>query len=258
MLFLGIVLFFIIPSLSSSAQGRAQRDEAYMLTHRQFQFEVECPVYRSTLSGEQTDSQYLVAPAGSRFTLVEWKEEYGIIRFMLPPERRSVRSRLPSEEEDPFSSRYFRVYKQPFLFKARPLFRSRYALSLGNIISPVKIRIQPFDFSRDLMIGSTVGLRYQAPTSKGLSCNVLLGIGLSQNTIDSASTRGALKGVSDVLTFTPSIGFVVEFGQAQLGLFSGWDVMSRNNDYQRTWIYSRQPWIAFGIGYSIFSFQGKE
>ena len=253
-----IVLFFLILSLSLSAQGKGQPDESEMLRHREFQFVVECPVYPSSLSGDATDTIVLVAPSGSRFILIDWLNERAVIRFILTPGQHRLSKNLSPLDEEPGNYRYFIISKSHFLFKARPLSRSRYALSLGNIISPLKIRLYPFDFSRDLMIGSTIGLRYQPSASRALSCNLLLGLGLSQNSIDSSTTNGRLRIPTDVLTFTPSLGCVVEFGQAQLGLFTGWDVMAQNTPYRKEWIYSRQPWLALGVGYAIFSFQGKD
>jgi hypothetical protein len=253
-----IVLFFLILSLSSPAQGKGQPDEAEMLRHREFQFVVECPVYSSSLSGEATDTSLLIAPSGSRFILIDWLNERAVIRFILRAGHHRLSKNLSPLDEEPDSYRYFTISQSHFLFKARPLSQSRYALSLGNIISPLKIRLLPFDFSRDLMIGSTIGLRYQPSATRTLSCNLLLGLGLSQNSIDSFSTNGKVRNPADVLTFTPSLGCVVEFGQAQLGLFTGWDVMAHNNSFRKEWIYSRQPWLGLGVGYAIFSFQGKD
>jgi hypothetical protein len=96
------------------------------------------------------------------------------------------------------------------------------------------------------------------PKKQNAAVDGLLGIGVSSLTVDSTSSKGKTQQPVDLLAFSTSLGIVVEFGNAQVGAFLGFDFISNKNQNEYNWIYRNKPWISFGLGYSIFSFNIKK
>jgi hypothetical protein len=78
-------------------------------------------------------------------------------------------------------------------------------------------------------------------------------MGVSSVSLDSFYTAGKIRNRQEALAFTPSIGLMIEFGNAQVGVFTGIDMLSSNNSNFDSYIYKNKPWISIGLGYSIFS-----
>ena len=97
------------------------------------------------------------------------------------------------------------------------------------MITPIKLRFGPFDFSKDFTVGSTFGVRYTKSDFASVSFSGLLGIGVSGVTLDSFSTNGKVRNSQETLAFTPSLGVMLEFGNAQVGVFTGIDMLSGSN-----------------------------
>jgi hypothetical protein len=76
--------------------------------------------------------------------------------------------------------------------------------------------------------------------------------------LDSFSTSGKIRNRQEALAFTPSMGVMIEFGNAQVGIFTGIDMLSSSNSSFDTYIYKNKPWISIGLGYSIFSASSKK
>jgi hypothetical protein len=51
---------------------------------------------------------------------------------------------------------------------------------------------------------------------------------------------------------------MIEFSNAQVGIFTGIDMLSSNNSNFDSYIYKNKPWISIGLGYSIFSASSKK
>lgn len=58
--------------------------------------------------------------------------------------------------------------------------------------------------------------------------------------------------------FTPALGCVFEFNQAQIGAFVGLDLLGRG--INRHWIYQKNfsPWFSFGIGVGFQIFKSQQ
>ena len=222
-----------------------------------YEFIIECPLRKCDIIGNTLDSTIYIAPPKSKFTLIELKQDICIIRFtLLNVSKKFNQSNLPVEDFSTYT--YFFISKAQLDFKARPITRSNLDLVVGNVITPVKLRFTPFDFTKDITLGSTFGVKYSFAKKQNAAVDGLLGIGVSSLTIDSTSSNGKTQQPVDLLAFSTSLGIVIEFGNAQVGAFLGFDFISNKNQNEYRWIYRNKPWISFGLGYSIFSFNIKK
>lgn len=217
---------------------------------KDYYFEVECPVFACEINGTEIDSSFLVAPSNSKFKLIEMHESYCIIRFYIFDKKLREKYNFVDAQFEHY--KYFVITRAQFDFKAKPLVRKRIDFSFGNVVAPMKIRTNPSHFSKDFMLGPTFGVKYENAKQKELTINFLLGAGLSAVTIDSLTTDGRFPSSLESLAFTPSIGMVVQFGTAQVGLFAGLDIAGEQS-ITKNWIYDQKIWLALGFGYAIFS-----
>ncbi len=227
--------------------------------NRYYEFLVECPIFKCSITGKIIDTALLVAPPNSKFVLVDIKQDQCIIRFTMFSNNKKTNSKKPySSIEDYTSYTYFTITKAQLDFKAVLIKKSEWDLVVGTIITPIKLRFSPFDFSKDISVGSTFGIKYNLNQDKQSAIAFLIGTGISSVTADSFSTKGRTQKNVDLLAFTPSLGAVIEMGNAQIGVFLGFDFISHVNQLKYEWIYQGEPWISFGIGYSMFSFNLKK
>jgi hypothetical protein len=242
--------FFVLGLWIVSLPFEAQNSVANF--YKKYEFLLECPMFRCDIEGKKLDTNRLIAPIGSKFLLIEIKKDLCIIRFLLPSKKNRKR-RLYLKDDDIEQYKYFLITKAQLDFKAMPANTQRYAFTLGSVITPLKLRIDPFDFSKDFTMGTTFGIRYTKSDYAPVSFSALLGMGVSSVSLDSFSTSGKIRNRQEALAFTPSMGVMIEFGNAQVGIFTGIDMLSSNNSNFDSYIYKNKPWISIGLGYSIFS-----
>ncbi len=101
-----------------------------------------------------------------------------------------------------------------------------------------------FDFSKDISVGSTFGVKYTLNQDKQAALDFLMGVGVSSVTLDSFSTCFKTIKPQDLLAFTPSLGAVIEMGNAQVGIFVWFDFISNVNEIKYGWIYQDKPWVS--------------
>ena len=248
-----ILLVLVLLTTALFSQTEADKNSAA----KYFQFLIECPMYKCDINGKINDSTLLIAPPNAKFVLVEQHDTYCIIRFTLLPTSKKIKTGF-YVTTDFTTYTYFLITKAQLDFKAEKIQRSDLQLLVGNIFTPIKLRFKPFDFSKDISVGTTFGLKYAVHEKQNTAIDALMGIGISSIVIDSFSTRQSMMATNDLLSFTLSCGMVLEFGNALIGIFSGLDFISNANQQQYEWIYKNKPWISFGIGYSLFSFNLKK
>lgn len=230
--------------------GQQTKTVPLLTETRQYQFKVECPIYKSDIIASKIDNNYLIAPKGARFYLIDYVREYAVIRFVL-----FKSTKLIDEfdlEEDYTKYKYFVITKAQLDFNTRPIYGNDISLSVGSVLIPIKLRTSPFYFSKDFSLGSTIGLRFLIQPRTNIYFNTLLGMGVSSITLDSATTSGRILKTAEVLAFTPSFGGVLEFGNAQVGFFTGLDILPSLNPETEDWIYKNKLWLSFGIGFSLY------
>jgi hypothetical protein len=213
-----------------------------------YYFTLECPVFSCDILGNIIDSNYIVAPRNASFILIDEVGDNYIIRFNLMEKK--LRQTFNFIDSDMSYYRYFLISKAQFDFKSSAKNSRNASFTVGNVIAPIKIRSNPFAFSKDVMLGPTFGLKIQNQ-ERNLSSNFLTGIGISYITLDSITTYGVVKNNVEIISFSPSIGILMQFGNAQIGLFGGFDILQAN--VVEKWQYRNKPWFSFGIGYELFS-----
>lgn len=236
----------------TAIHGMAQPAE-----ERWFRFDVEAPLQPCDLTGKVTSDEVLIAPQDSKFILVDKRRDTCIIRFVLNGPSRQYRF-LSSSVADFTRYHYFCMPSAQLEYKAHAVRRADWGVVVGQMLTPVKLRFQPFDFTKDISLGTTVGVRGLTGSTRQTAVAGLAGIGISGLTIDSAASNGAITTPAEVLAFTLSTGLVFEFGHAQLGCFTGFDFLTAGAQRQYHWRYRHQPWLSFGVGYALYSYQPKK
>jgi hypothetical protein len=156
------------------------------------------------------------------------------------------------------------------------------AIEFGAVTIPLKCRFGDTktikgkevkvenEFSADANIGLFGGykfaryrVRYEGGSLRDLSnygCTVGPFLNLASTTIDSAGTvfsDAPLKKDEKVsiATISPGVGVMATIYNVQLGVFVGWDYGFGSNG--KKWNFNGQPWLGFGLGYSLSSFWKK-
>lgn len=246
------LVFLLLLLFSKHSFGQIINDK-----NRLYEFIVECPIFKCNILGKTIDSTLLIAPPKSKFILVDMKQDICIIRFTVLSKKKSIRYKSLSLEDYTTYS-YYSITKAQLDFKANIIKRSDLDLVVGTVITPIKLRNNPFDFSKDITIGTTFGVKYTLNQDKQAAVDCLIGVGISSVSLDSFATHGRTMDNIDLLAFTSSIGVVLELGNAQIGVFLGIDFISNENQIKYDWIYQGKPWVSFGIGFSMFSFNLKK
>ena len=244
-----LLLFFLI---ATKGFNQTTNDK-----NRLYEFLVECPIYKCNIIGKIIDTTLLIAPPKSKFMLVDMKQDQCIIRFTVLNKKKSLSNKSFSLE-DYTTYTYYSITKAQLDFKASTVKKSDIDLVVGTVITPIKLRYNPFDFSKDISIGTTFGVKYTLNQEKQAAVDCLIGVGISSVSVDSFATHGRTIKNVDLLAFTSSIGIVLELGNAQVGVFLGFDFISNENKIKYDWIYQGKPWVSFGIGFSMFSFNLKK
>lgn len=157
------------------------------------------------------------------------------------------------------NSRYYAIRWSELQTRAQPYAKNSSA-TLGSVAVPLKFRFgngreRAFDFSKDVAIGTSFGYRQGLSVFQPRYINYLLNIGVSSVTADPFTTSNAVRTNTDVAAFTPAIGLLLELNDVQIGLFSGMDYVAK--ELGRNWIHQGRPWLSFGIGYRLLTWNSS-
>ncbi len=162
-------------------------------------------------------------------------------------------------------SRCRRRYATTFISRKAP--RSTWlagtSITGGVVLMPFKLRPAVtnngvktgFDFSKDLQLGISGGIRQKLTHYNPFFLNVLLNVGISSVMKDSFNTGGQTRQPTDVAAFTYAIGIVFDFAKIQFGVFAGRDRLSARD--VGGWVYQNKTWWSVGFGYTLFSVSTK-
>ena len=216
---------------------------------------VETPVYRCDLIGRQLDSMYYIGPQNAVFALVGSAGTDYIVRFWEWADDPTNNRALVFADSTQREYRYFRMPTDDFAIKTRPRRSRAVGFTLGNTVLPFRIRSNPYELAGEFSFGTTFGVTFPLSDYRDLDLSVVGGLHLTQITLDSLDTRGAIRtgGGDQEPALSPLFGAVLEVSNVQVGLFVGWDLLNRPDS--EVWIYQGKPWISVGIGAAIFSRQ---
>jgi hypothetical protein len=219
-----------------------------------YKFIIEIPLYECDILGQINESEkLLVAEPLSVFTIVGTKNEDSvIIRFWTWKNNPALNSILCYADSLCIRRKYFLVAAKDVSEKAISRYEQKAFFTAGSVLIPVKLRLQKFDFSKDITLGPVAGVKMRLSNYSNNFISMVCGLGVTSITLDERSTNGVVEESLDVPALTPSVGVVFDFfNSAQAGLFCGWDFISNNEEYHL--IYYKKPWISFGLGFSILS-----
>lgn len=176
-------------------------------------------------------------------------------------------SKQPRTVEEPGDAVFFYITKAVFdkVVEEAPRKEPKRSFVTGALTIPVKMRpggsatddegnkIRPFDFSGEVNVGLTIGLRMKV---KGTNDKVFVipsvGLNLTSVSIDESTVRnGLITSKTNASSVTPFTGLILEYDGFQLALMTGWDHLAGRTG--ENWIYQGKPWYGLGIGYNIFN-----
>jgi|GEM_PF-5990835 len=176
------------------------------------------------------------------------------------PEAALRNSQLPRDPVAPAEETlFFAVPTDELLRNAVPWqgLSWRPQVAAGTVILPVKMRLAPFDFSRDFALGLTVGARWRISRYQPHYVNALFAFNANIVTIDSLSTGGRTRRATDLGALGTAVGAVLDFNGPQVGIFSGLDWLSRRDQVATNWHYQGRPWLSVGVGFTLFTRNGS-
>ncbi len=234
-----LILFCLVISIASYAQPT---DRFYML-------KAAALLQESSNLGVAVGTVTLV-PGNSKFTIVSFTNTDYIIQFWLFGDATKAALYNFTAVAAPNNLRYFIIPKTDLVFYAIKIV-NKCSATYGAAVLPFKYRPQfGGDFSKDVALSNLGGIRFSTRTGR-LSGSFVIGIGISSVTLDSLNTNGGVLDASEKAAISFPVGLVVQFERLQIGLFTGWDRISRSDVHG--WTYQAKPWFALGIGFSIFS-----
>ena len=247
-----------------------------------YRLERDTPLYPCEITGKPLDETlafYETAPEGCKVQKLRTKtideKEYYVIKVLLYRKESSYYDKLNNAEfiyrklEQKYSSldkgslRKITDYdKSYFLIESSELSDQNKVYSkssfwkpdftYGVITIPFKLRNGPFDVSKEVNLGTSIGARwYSSRKNPNRSIDGVIGLGLTSVAIDSLSTDGRITDSESLSTFSVYGGIVFEFSVIQVGAFLGWDHALRGNE--NNWRYHGKPWVGLGIGTAVFS-----
>ncbi len=144
--------------------------------------------------------------------------------------------------------------------KGERRFASGSSITAGILLLPYKIRpqitiddevIANFDFSKDISLGLSAGIKHRVTHHRPYFINFLLNIGIGNITQTNFNTKGEIEITREVPALTIATGLVFDLKEVQIGAFIGWDRISANQ--RKNWMYQGRHWYSIGLGYSLFS-----
>lgn len=143
--------------------------------------------------------------------------------------------------------RYFLISLAQLAASASPLAPSFIPIS-GALIMPFKFRPQNgSDFTKDVTFSGMGGAAWTMGNRNDRSVGFMLGIGITSVTLTKENSTVTETQDRAALTFSGATLF--QWQKLQIGLVGGWDILGAGN---ASWAYNKQPWLAAGVGFSIF------
>lgn len=174
----------------------------------------------------------------------------------------SLQQTLSSEEVNAHyykaNQKYFRVERKVLEEYATKDTKLIGSMAFGIVTLPFKYRIQKGkqDFSGSFNVSAAVGFTFARKEYRKSQYTILVGAGISNVTLDSASVSRNANNLSSSNNFsalTMMTGVVLTYEKVQVGVFMGVDRLGIQNNLTYGWRYQGDPWLSIGLGFSIFS-----
>jgi hypothetical protein len=220
----------------------------------------QIPVTECTINGDIiNNSPTLIPPRTSRFTIIEQKDDYTIVKFW-NWENKLLSAKYNGSTGNP---KFFRVAndrlgqdKQVVPYHSM-WFNNSISFTAGTLVVPVKLRRtfetdKKFDFSKDFSLGGFIGLRTRISHYKPHYLNIGVSLGITAVTAIKENAPKVTE-AKDLAAFSWATGCVLEFDRVQVALLRGRDILSHYNQVSTGWIHNNTTWFGVGFGYAILS-----
>jgi hypothetical protein len=231
-------------------------------------------VNECTINGDIiNNSPTLVPPRKSRFTLIEQKEDYSIVKFWDWDASVLLRGRKITKEVNKLHNTYNGTVDNPKFFRVandrfgpnkqvvpyHSMWIHSISFTAGTLIVPIKLRRtfekdKKFDFSKDFSLGGFIGLRTRISHFKPHYLNLGVSLGITSVTaFKENSDPNKVTETKDLAAFSWAGGCIFEFDRVQVALLRGRDILSHYNFNNTGWIHNNTTWFGVGFGYAILS-----
>ncbi|TRZ42557.1 hypothetical protein [Robertkochia solimangrovi] len=155
-----------------------------------------------------------------------------------------------------YEGKIFTISKDDFYASAESISKPE-TLSIGILSLPFKFRpnketVYETEFNLNTAININV-----ISLNDETTFNIQLGAGIGSVGLDTINSTGIENDeTQNVSALTFLYGIMFQYKKVQFGIYSGWDHI--NNQSKYSWESNANPWLSFGIGYSIFKISEKE
>ncbi|PZU87013.1 MAG: hypothetical protein DI529_07655 [Chryseobacterium sp.] len=218
--------------------------------------------------GEQPGKKE-IAMKGYLFTIEKEKSDQSVVIKFLNWEKDSIKAekfnsstelvekkvlkdkRLVNIIEPVHSPRFFLISKDDRIKYSRFIKQKKWDITFGTITTPFKFRFSPSVFTNNLSLGGSANYTYKFLND--FHVGGVIGLSLSSVTLDAASTNGFVTDNTERPAFTPSLHLLLGYKQINLLAGVGWDIINKNSEIEKSWIYNGKPWLGLGLGISLFN-----
>lgn len=257
--FFYVLLLAMSVALSLSVARDAYAEDSDDHTLESYAFDAAVPVQQCAFGGNPSGDLYQ-APAGTKFVHLGQVSSGGkqivVIQFLLWDET-NTNYKIFNVDEDG-NRKYFCLSSDVFeryTTRVYATWGTSAQLTAGTALMPIKLRFgakdRPFEFTTDVSVGPTAGVKMRMSERREYYLIPLLGVGLSSVELNRDNTNGAVTEVIDRSAFTVNLGVVLEIESFQFGAFGGLDFISGPN--KNDWKHQNKPWLAVGLGYNLLS-----
>ncbi len=266
-----LIFVFLIVKQIGYSQGLTESPAYYITSNTK-----PISLKQCNIQGTPIDEKYIIAPFSAQFYKLDESKDGIIITFLSYSDNEEsfqkynilagsalVKNSKGKYVLQPDERKYFLISKYAFENNCVAVYSRKLKKNLqftsSAVSLPVKLRLNDFDFDKNFSLGLAGGIKNRISKYSSNFINILLALNVSTNDLDSFSTNGKISGqpIKNIATFSPAIGFVFEFGKAQVGIFYGVDLMSKSNRNKFDWIYHNKPWLSIGFGFSILGKEGS-
>ncbi|MDZ4840098.1 MAG: hypothetical protein SGJ04_08830 [Bacteroidota bacterium] len=135
------------------------------------------------------------------------------------------------------------------------------SFSFGAINFPFKYRYTRGDWTGNANFGAAGGLTFRHKEYRQCKYSWVVSYSIGSISLDGSSVSknsSILADANNLSTLSLSTGALLQYKSSiQIGLFIGWDQLTKLNQQTFDWQYQGKPWASMGIGLNIFQIGGN-